>query len=254
MLTGDLNLADVEWAVLYRISDPQKFLFNIRDPIKNIRDISQATMRRVIGDRTVNDVLTTGRQAISDDAEDLTQQVLDGYDMGISIQSIELKVDFPDPVKPAVNEVNSAKQEQEQAINNAEAAYNKVIPKARGEAEKLVSESEGYATALLNRSTGDADKFKSILASYKQAPEITRTRLYLEVMEELLGRFHAVTIVDPEVKGLVPVFSGIGTGTTSQRARLGSTEHLPSSSQIESQGLFSPEWQKQSADSSRRVQ
>ena len=153
-----------------------------------------------------------------------------------------------------MTELNSAKQEQEQAINNAEAAYNKVIPKARGEAEKLVSESEGYATALLNRSTGDADKFKSILASYKQAPEITRTRLYLEVMEELLGRFHAVTIVDPEVKGLVPVFSGIGTGTTSQRARLGSTEHLPSSSQIESHGLFSPEWQKQSADSSRRVQ
>ncbi len=211
MLTGDLNVADVRWVVHYQIADPRMFLFNVREPEKNIRDISQAMMRRVVGDRTVNDVLTVGREAVASEAKSLLQKILDDYQMGVKIVLVKLQdVNPPGPVQPSFNEVNAAKQEQEQAINRAEAAYNKVIPEARGKAEKEITQATGSATALLNRARGDAEKFLKILGEYQKAPQITRTRLYLEAIEELLGRLPGVTVVDPSIKGMLPVYVGDG--------------------------------------------
>ena len=209
MLTGDLNVADVQWVVQYRINDPKEYLFNVHDPIKNIHDISQAAMRRAVGDRTVTDVLTVGRGEIASEAQRLTQEILDQYQMGITIDAVRLQtITPPEPVKPSFNDVNSAKQEQEQDVNQAEAYYNKIIPEARGQAEEQITRAEGYAAAVINRADGDAKKFTQILKEYEKAPEITRTRLYLDLIEDLLGRFKNLTVVDPEVKGVLPLFGG----------------------------------------------
>ena len=207
-LTGDLNVADVEWIVQYKIIQPQKYIFNVRDGIKNIRDVSQSIMRRVVGDRLVSDVLTVGRIEIAIEAEKYTQEVLDRYDMGVRIVAIKLQdINPPESVKPAFNEVNEAKQEQEKVINQAEEEYNKVIPEARGKAEQTIRNAQGYATAQVNMAQGDANRFTARLKAYKNAPQVTRTRLYLETMEELYGRFKELTIVDDKIKGILPVFA-----------------------------------------------
>jgi membrane protease subunit HflK len=216
MLTGDLNVADVEWIVQYQISDPRKYLFAAQDPQRNIRDVSEAIMRRVVGDRIVNEVLTTGRVEIASDAQKLTQEVLDKYDIGIRVITVKLQdVNPPDTVKPSFNEVNAAKQEQEKAINMAEESYNKVIPEARGKADETISNAEGYASAVVNRAKGDSQRFLMTLKEYRQAPEVTRTRIYIETMQELFNRFKNLTIVDEKVKGLLPVFN---QGTTDIKA------------------------------------
>lgn len=207
MLTGDLNVADVQWAVQYQISDPFKYLFKTSTPERNLRDVSESIMRRVIGDRLVSDVLTTGKMEIEVRANTLMQEVVDRYDMGIKIVTVKLQdVNPPEVVKASFNEVNEAKQEQEKVINEAEGAYNKVIPEARGKADKLVSEAEGYASAKVNRAYGDTKKFLAILKEYRRAPRITKKRIYLETMETLFLRFDNLTIVDKEVKGLMPIF------------------------------------------------
>jgi membrane protease subunit HflK len=208
MLTGDLNVADVEWIVQYQISDPKKYLFHAQDPHQNIRDVAEAIMRRVVGDRTVNEVLTTGRVAIGIDAQRLMQEVLDKYDLGIRVVTVKLQdVNPPEVVKASFNEVNAAKQEQEQAINMAEEAYNKIIPEARGKADETVSEAEGYASAVVNHARGDSERFELTLKQYRLAPDITRKRLYLEAMETIFTRLEHLTIVDDGVKGMLPVFS-----------------------------------------------
>ncbi len=209
MLTGDLNVADVEWVVQFQISDPFKFLFKTSTPEKNIRDVSEAIMRRVVGDRLVTEVLTTGRAEISSEAKVLMQEVLNKYDIGVSIVTVKLQdVNPPKLVQPSFNLVNSAKQEQEKIINQAEKQYNKIIPEARGKADKLLSEAEGYASAVVNNAHGDTVKFLQILKEYNRAPKITKKRIYLETMEGLFMKFKRVTIVDPKVKGLLPVFGG----------------------------------------------
>lgn len=207
MLTGDLNVADVEWVVQYRIINPFNYIFKTRDPIRNIRDVSESMMRRVVGDRSVAEILTTGRAAIASEAKVLMQQVIDKYEIGIILESVKLQdVNPPDSVKASFNEVNAAKQEQEKVINQAEESYNKVIPEARGKAQKEISEAEGYAMALVNRAQGDASKFDSVYTEYIKAPDVTKKRLYLETMEKIFKRFEKVTIVDPKVKGLLPIF------------------------------------------------
>ncbi|MBI4563984.1 MAG: FtsH protease activity modulator HflK [Planctomycetes bacterium] len=207
MLTGDLNVADVEWIVQFQISDPKSYLFHANNPVRNVRDISQAVMRRVVGDRLVNDVLTIGRVEVASEAQRLTQEALDRYDMGVRIVSVKLQdVNPPELVKPSFNDVNAAKQEQEQMINQAERVYNEIIPKARGQAEEQISMAEGYAAAALNRARGDSEKFRMLLSEYRKAPEVTRRRLYLETMEKLYERFQRITIVDGDLKGLLPIF------------------------------------------------
>lgn len=208
MLTGDLNVADVEWVVQYQISDPFKFIFQTSEPYQNIRDVAESIMRRVVGNRLVTDVLTTGRAVISGDAKILMQEVLDKYDMGVRVVTVKLQdVNPPRVVQPSFNQVNSAKQEQEKIINTAEKDYNTIIPEARGKAEKLVSEAEAYADALVNRAKGDASKFTAVYHEYRRAPAITKKRIYIETMEEIFKRFEHITVVDPKVKGLMPIFN-----------------------------------------------
>ncbi|MBQ46359.1 MAG: FtsH protease activity modulator HflK [Zetaproteobacteria bacterium] len=227
MLTGDLNLADVLWVVQYEISDPWKYLFKAadggtyRDPTlsgvqKTIREVSMSVMRRVVGDRMVGRVLTTGRTEIAIKARELMQETLERYDLGIRITTVELQsVTPPNVVRPAFNDVNAAKQEQEQAINRAEREYNSIIPEARGKAEQMIADAEAYAVDVVNRAKGDASHFKSILSEYKKAPKATRKRIYIETMEQVLSNIDEYTIVDSQAKGLLPVYGKLSPAVES---------------------------------------
>lgn len=205
MLTGDLNVADVQWIVQYKISDAKAYLFNVRNVAKNIRDIAEASMRLVVGDRSVTDVLTVGRTEIASDVEKVMQELLDKYGMGIRIVTVKLQdVNPPNPVKPSFNDVNAAKQEQERVINEARRAYNKAIPSAKGEAQKMIAEAEGYALERVNRARGDSERFDALYRAYRRAPDITRARLYLEAMEEIYQKVDRVIVADPAVRSMVP--------------------------------------------------
>ena len=208
MLTGDLNVAEVQWVVQFQISDPFKFLFHTSEPVSNIRDVSESIMRRVVGDKLVTEVLTTGRVEIANNAKVLMQEVLNKYDMGVSVKSIKLQdVNPPKVVQPSFNDVNAAKQEQEKMINQAEEAYNRIIPEAKGKANKLISEAQGYANAVVNKAYGDAEHFQSIAKEFRKAPNITKKRIYIDTMEEIFSKAEDFTIVDKKVKGVLPVFS-----------------------------------------------
>ncbi|MCY4444815.1 MAG: FtsH protease activity modulator HflK [Proteobacteria bacterium] len=212
MLTGDLNVADVEWILQYRIVDSWKYLYKARDVETNIRDVSISIMRRVVGDKLVNDVLTTGRVEIADEAKVLTQEVLDHYDMGIKVVRINLQdVNPPDPVKGAFNEVNAAKQEQEQTINQAEQEYNRRIPEAQGKAEQTIRDAEAFAVHLINHAKGDSAKFNQIYAEYVKAPDITKKRVYLQTMREIFRNHQGLTIIDEDAKGILPVYGPLNS-------------------------------------------
>lgn len=208
MLTGDLNILDVRWIVQFKIKDPVKLLFAIRDPVDTIRDISEVVMRRFVGDYTVDEVLTTKREEIDDLAQQEMQKILDEYNTGIQILTIKLlDVNPPEKVKPAFNEVNEAKQEREKMINQAWEAYNKVIPKAKGTAEKTIREAEGYQIDKINRAKGESEKFLATLAEYKKSPPITKKRLYLETMAEVLPRAKEKYIIDPKQSSILPLLN-----------------------------------------------
>lgn len=222
MLSGDLNLADVEWMVQYEISDPRKYLFraHVGNIEKSIRDVSMSVMRRIVGDRLVDKVLTTDRSNIAIKVRDLMQETLDRYDIGIRILTVVLQsVNPPEKVKPAFNDVNAAKQEQEEAINRAERQYNRVIPEARGKADKKIADAKAFAIDLVNRAKGDAARFTSILMEYRKAPAITRKRIYLDVMEEVFQKTDNFTVVDKGIKGLLPIFSGKGDLTFKEKSK-----------------------------------
>jgi modulator of FtsH protease HflK len=207
MLTGDLNVADVKWILQFRISDSWKFLFHARNVQKNIRDVSMSIMRRVVGDRLVGDVLTVGRIEIADEAKRLTQEVVDKYDMGITIVAVVLQdVTPPEAVKAAFNDVNAAKQEQEKAINVAEREYNNVIPEAKGKAEQLIADAGAYSLSLINQAKGDASRFTAMLSEYRKSPDVTRRRLYVEAMEDIFSNIKSLVIVDSKVKGVLPLY------------------------------------------------
>jgi membrane protease subunit HflK len=210
MLTGDLNLAVVEWIVQYRHADPYKFLFKVRDVDNTVRDMAEAVMRQVIGDRTVDEVITFSRIEIQDEAKKGLQKILDKLDSGIEVSQVVLQsVNPPDEVKPSFNDVNTARQDKERVINQAWEDYNKFIPKAQGDAQRIVREAEGYALKRVNNAEGDANKFSAVWNEYKLAPEITRKRMYLETMQELYGRVSDKLIIDKNLKSLLP-FMDIG--------------------------------------------
>lgn len=196
MLTGDLNVIDVEWVVQYRIKDPDKFLHRIRNQRETIRDVSEAVMRRIVGNRLGSDVLTVARVEVAGMARDEMQQILDSYNSGIHISTVELQdVTPPDPVKPAFNEVNEARQEKERLINEAEKRRNQQIPRARGEAQQLIAGAEGYAAERINVAKGEAARFEAILEEYEQAPDVTRRRIYLETIDSVLSAVGNLYIV-----------------------------------------------------------
>jgi membrane protease subunit HflK len=197
MLTGDLNIADVEWIVQYKIKDPVAYLFNVRNKRKTVRDMSEAAMRLVVGDASIDEVITIGRVDIQNLAEDKLQKILDFYRTGIQIVAVRLQsVNPPEIVRPAFNEVNEAKQDRERMVNEAWKAYQEVIPKARGEAEKMVKEAEGYAVERVNRAEGEAKKFLSVYKEYKLAKDVTRRRLYLETLREVLPKLGNKWIIE----------------------------------------------------------
>ena len=206
MLTGDLNILDVRWIVQFKIKDPVKLLFNVRDPVENIRDVSEAVMRRFAGDYRVDEVLTTKREEVDDLVQQEMQRVLDDYQTGVQIVTVKLlDVNPPEKVKPAFNEVNEAKQEREKMINQAWEAYNKVIPRARGEAEQTIREAEGYSLDKINRAKGEAERFLAVLAEYKKAPEITQKRLYLETLSDVLPKAKEKYVIDPRQSSILPL-------------------------------------------------
>lgn len=208
MLTGDRNVARVNWVVRYKIKDLKDFLFNVRDVKGTIRDVSEGVMRKVVGDRSIDEVLTIGRRGIEAVAEKRIEDKLDSYGCGINVKVINLKgVNPPERVKDAFDAVNKAVQFKEQIINEAEGKKNKVIPAAKGKKEQVIKEAEGYKTRRINRATGDIKAFQAVWREYEKAKDVTRRRLYLETMSEVIPKCEEIYIIDKEQGGILPILN-----------------------------------------------
>lgn len=208
MLSGDLNMIDVEWVVQYRISDPIKYLYAMREPERTLRDISESVMRRVVGNRIGSEVLTTGRVEIAATARDEIQGAMKQYDNGMHIITVELQdVVPPARVQPAFNEVNEARQERERMINEATKQANQAIPRAEGEANRRIAQAEGYATERVNRARGETARFTAVLGEYRTAPEVTRSRMYLEALHQTLPKVGSVLVVQDGQVPPVPLLN-----------------------------------------------
>jgi membrane protease subunit HflK len=206
MLTGDLNLADVEWVVQFRVNEPYKYLFKVRNPESTLRDISEGTVRQIVGDRTVNEVLTVGRAEIASSVQQQMQNLCNDYELGLKIEQVVLQdVNPPDPVKDAFNAVNQAQQEKETLINQAKSEYNKVIPRAKGQAEETIQQAEGYAVERTNNALGQVARFNELYSEYIKAPEVTQQRIYLETLQEVLPRLGNKVITDQEGSNVLPL-------------------------------------------------
>ncbi len=207
MLTGDLNVAVVPWVVQFNVKDADHYLFKVRDVRATLRDLAESTMRLVVGDRSITEVINK-RGEIADQAKLRLQKELDEAETGINVTTIEMqKTNVPEPVQPSFNEVNQAVQEKEKVIYQAREAYNKLIPQARGQAEKTVKAAEGYALDRVNRAMGDAARFSTLYEEYKNSQDITRRRLYLEALREVFPKLGQKYIVDAEQKNLLPLLN-----------------------------------------------
>jgi membrane protease subunit HflK len=208
MVTGDLNAALVEWVVQYRVSDPFKFLFEVREPREILRYVSESVMREVVGDRTVDEVITIGRQEIESEALTKMQTLATKYAMGISIDQVQLKnINPPKPVQESFNEVNQAQQEKEKLINEARRDYNKVIPLAEGEKDQRIREADGYRLKRINEAEGDVARFSALLAAYSKAPEVTLRRIYIETFQEVMPSIRSKIIIDAQTRSLLPLLN-----------------------------------------------
>lgn len=208
MVTGDLNSALVEWVVQYRITKPETYLFEVREPGLTLRDVCESVMREVIGDRTVDEIITIGRQDIEDTALKRISELAKRYALGVSVNQVQLKnVDPPEPVQPSFNEVNRAQQDRENVINLANGEYNKAVPKTRGEADQSIRSAEGYRFKRINEAEGDVAAFNAVFEQYVKAPDVTRARLYLETLGEVLPAAKQSIIVDDSVQQILPMLS-----------------------------------------------
>ncbi len=208
MLTGDLKVIDVEWVVQYRVSDPDKFLHQVRDPEQTLRDVSESVMRRIVGNSLGSDVLTEKRVQVANLSRAELQKAMEYFDLGIQISTIELQdVTPPEPVKPAFNEVNQAEQERERYINEAEKRRNQVIPRAEGQARQVIAEAQGYAAKRVNAAKGEADRFTSIYEAYLDAPDVTRQRMYLEMIDKVLPQAGRIFIMDENQTAPLPLLN-----------------------------------------------
>ncbi|MDA7660627.1 FtsH protease activity modulator HflK [Verrucomicrobia bacterium] len=206
MVTGDLNAASVEWIVQFRVNNPKQFLFQVKEPESTLRAVSESVMREVVGDRTVDEVITVGRQEIEVVALQRMQKLVDNYKMGLSIDQVQLKdVNPPPPVQPSFNEVNQAQQQREQLINQANGEYNKVVPRARGEADQKIRSAEGYALKRVNEAEGDTAKFSALFTEFLKAPEVTKRRLHLETMRSIIPKMGKKIILDSDAKQILPL-------------------------------------------------
>ena len=215
MLTGDLNIAEVEWILQYRINDPRKYLFTVAgerrarqvvDIDDLIRDCSESVMRRIVGDASVDEVITSGREQIAADAKRETQDLLDQIDCGVEVVAVKLQdATPPEQVKDAFDAVERAKQKKEQLINQARGERNRQVPAARGQRDRAIIEAEGYRERVVREARGRANAFLARLTEYEKAPEVTRARLYLEAMEEVLAQIDDLVIIDESVRGVLPL-------------------------------------------------
>lgn len=232
MVTGDLNAAVVEWVVQFKIGNARDFVFNFIEPQATLRDMSEAVMREVIGDRTIDEVLTVGRQEIEVKALERLQEVVSGLKMGLLIEQVQLgNVNPPAEVKDSFDEVNRAQQEKESSINKANGEYNRVIPEARGKAEQSISQAEGYATQRVNQAEGDAARFTALLTEYQKAPEVTRKRIYLETLTEVLPAIPGKVIVDDRVPQFLPLMQLRAGGTAAPVSQPAPVQTAPSNPQ-----------------------
>ncbi len=208
MVTGDLNAAQVEWILQYSISSPKEYLFNFRQPGSTLRDLTEGVICEVVGDRTVDEVLTIGRTEIETEGLLRLKAILEKLSMGVTAEQIQLKnVHPPGPVQRSFDEVNRAQQEREQMINEANGEYNRVIPKAKGLADQRISGAEGFAVQRINEAEGDVARFKELLIQYDKAPAITKQRLYLETMNEVLPQIGSKIIIDEDAKQFLPLMN-----------------------------------------------
>ncbi len=210
MVTGDLNAALVEWVVQYRVDDPKLFLFHANEPVATLRDLSEATMREIVGDRTVDEVITVGRQEIEDRCLLRLRELTKTYQLGLFIDQVQLRnVNPPVAVQESFNEVNNAQQERENMINIANGEYNKIVPRAEGEAAQKISVAEGYKLKRVNEAMGDVVAFTAVYEQYRKAPDVTRKRMLLETMADVLPTIRQTTIVDEKITQLLPLMQGV---------------------------------------------
>jgi modulator of FtsH protease HflK len=206
MLSGDLNVIDLQWTVQYKIKNPFDYLFRVEDVEAAINDISECVVRRIVGNRYADEVLTVGRASIADMAKVEMQQILDSYKTGILIVTVQLQnANPPNPVKAAFNEVNEAGQEKERMINDAQKIHSQEIPKAYGEARQIISQAEGYGLERINRAQGEARRFVDILAEYQKAPDVSRQRMYVEALQALTGKMERLIVLDGNQHSLLPL-------------------------------------------------
>lgn len=207
MLSGDLNVVDLQWTVQYTIKDPVEYLFRLNGPELTLDDISESVVRRIVGNRYSDEVITVGRDSIADQAKKEIQAIMDLYRTGLQIVTVKLQnANAPKPVQPSFNEVNEAGQEKERMINEAQQAYNQKIPKAIGEARQTITQAEGYALERVNKAEGEVKRFLDILAEYQKAPDVTRRRMYLESFESMSGKVDHLFVIDESQKGVLPLF------------------------------------------------
>jgi membrane protease subunit HflK len=219
MLTGDLNIADFEWVVQYRIVEPYDYLFKVRGVRDTFRAMSEAVVREAVGDRTVNEVLTVGRQEVASVVEQRLQELCDQYETGLKVEQVVLQnVNPPEKVKPSFNAVNEAQQQREERINTAQREYNQVIPRARGEAQQTIEQAQGYALDRVNRAEGDAARFAALYEEYRKAPEVTRKRIYLETLAKVLPKAGKKLVIDEDLRGIVPLLDLNGTAVVPKKS------------------------------------
>ncbi len=206
MITGDENLVSLEFVVQYRISDLHDYLFNVTPPVEDlVRDVSQESIRAVVGQRLIDDVLTQARGPIEAETRQRIQTILDDYGAGIRIQSLRLQdVQPPDPVKDAFAEVTSAEQDRERMVLEARGYADKVVPEARGSAAEMLNQALGYKGSHILKAQGEADRFRLLLAEYQKAPEVTRSRLYIETLEEILPEMDKVIMEQGSTDRILP--------------------------------------------------
>jgi membrane protease subunit HflK len=206
MLTGDLNIVDVEWIIQYRINDPQKWLFQVHDQNKTIRDISQSVVNLLVGDRGILDVIGSERASIEDTGREMMNELFEQYNLGIRVTTLKLQNIVPPvgSVQNAFEDVNKAIQDRSRLINEGQQAYNKEIPKAKGKAEAYIQEARGYAIERVNKADGSTQRFLSVLREYKKDPEVTRTRLYMEMYENVFSQNENTTLIDKALQNFIP--------------------------------------------------
>ena len=210
MLTGDLNIVEVEWIIQYQITDARQWLFNVDNPEKTIRDISQSAINQLVGDRTIFDVIGSERANIESQGQDMMNELFKRYGLGIRVVTVKLQNIVPPKgsVQDAFEDVNKAIQDRSRLINEGKEAYNQAIPKASGEAQQTIQEAEGYASQRVNTAIGDVARFNAVLGEYRRAPDIVRTRLYYEMYDEVFGSAPASTdLIDKNLKNFIPLKS-----------------------------------------------